>query len=416
MLVGAFASLAHTAAAGGAAFEAWKLEFHKSYATAQREAAAAAAYSANDARIVEHNRGISSYTLGHNAFSDMTSEEFRLAHVGGYDGAARSEQRSYDMTLLSESASLRAVNASLDWVARGAVTPIKNQELCGSCWAFSTVGSVEGAFAIAGHPLVALSMQQLVSCDHPQNDGCNGGLMADAFKWIETNPLCTYDDYPYGSGTGVSGACSTACTGVVSITGFTDVPGENGMLAAISKGPVSVAIEANEDVFHLYKSGVIDDASCGKNLDHGVLAVGFGNDPTTGLAYYKVKNSWGSTWGESGYVRLVRGKDQCGVADSASFPTGVTNSTPAAPTPAPGPPPVVYAVAALPSGSMANDEFAVQGDVSSALNGAVICLNGGQYTITKALAVSGMTTCYLYEATVRQIAAVGTTFIVGDCP
>ena len=411
MYAAAFASLAY-----GAAFEAWKVEFHKAYATAQREAAAAAAYSANDARIVAHNGKTSTYTLGHNAFSDMTGEEFRRAYVGGYDGAARSEQRSYDMALLSESASLRAGNASLDWVARGAVTPVKNQELCGSCWAFSTVGSVEGAFAIAGHPLVALSMQQLVSCDPPPDDGCNGGLMDNAFKWIESNPLCTYDDYPYASGTGVSGACSTACTGAVTVSGFTDVPGEDGMLAAISKGPVSVAIEADMDVFHLYKSGVIDDASCGIKLDHGVLAVGFGNDPTTGLAYYKVKNSWGATWGESGYVRLVRGKDQCGIADSASFPTGVTNSTPVVPTPAPGPPPTVYAIAALPSGSMSRTEFKVQGDVSGPLDGAVICLNGGQYTITKAVAMSGMTTCYLYEATTRQIAVVGTMFIVGDCP
>ena len=228
----------------------------------------------------------------------------------------------------------------VDWTTKNAVTPVKNQQRCGSCWAFSTTGSVEGAYAIASGTLTSLSEQDLVSCDHNGDQGCNGGLMDNAFKWIESNGLCTEDDYPYTSGSGITGTCKTTCKPAVTITGFTDVPqqDETALQSALAQQPVSVAIEADKSAFQLYKSGVLDSASCGTKLDHGVLAVGYGTDSASGKDYWKVKNSWGATWGESGYIRMVRGKNMCGIAMSASYPTGAKAAGPSPPSP-PGPTP-----------------------------------------------------------------------------
>jgi len=211
---------------------------------------------------------------------------------------------------------------SIDWVQKGAVTPVKNQQQCGSCWAFSATGATEGAYFVAGGELVSLSEQDLVACD-PVDQGCHGGLMDNAFKWIKTNGICLEKDYPYTSGAGILPAiCRKTCTPAVTITGHTDVPpkDEDSLKAAVSKQPVSVAVEADKNAFQLYKSGVLDNAACGTNLDHGILIVGYGTDGSKD--YWKVKNSWGASWGESGYLRMVRNKNQCGISQQASYPTG----------------------------------------------------------------------------------------------
>merc|ERR1719421_1001035 len=229
---------------------------------------------------------------------------------------------------------------SVDWEAKGAVTPVKNQGQCGSCWAFSTTGSVEGAFQIAGNPLTSFSEQDLVSCASSSgNQGCNGGLMDDAFKWIESNGIASEASYPYTSGSGQTGTCKSSVTAVAKVTGFQDVAqgNEAQLKSSIQAAPTSVAIEADKSAFQLYKSGVFDSATCGKKLDHGVLAVGYGTD--SGKDYYKVKNSWGASWGQQGYILMVQGKDMCGIADSASRPTGATPMGPTTPTPAPAPTP-----------------------------------------------------------------------------
>lgn len=211
----------------------------------------------------------------------------------------------------------------------GAVTPVKNQGFCGACWAFSTTGALEGAKFLRTGGLVSLSEQNLLDCDHTDL-GCNGGLMDNAFKFDEkSGVLCSEADYPYKA---KQGHCNTTCTDVPGtiVKTFLDVPPgkEKALLSAIALQPISVAIQADQYAFQFYKNGVITDTKCGErgNLDHGVLAVGYGSDLETQEPYYLVKNSWGETWGEAGYVRIGRDVNQtnqwgiCAIEKMASFP------------------------------------------------------------------------------------------------
>jgi C1A family cysteine protease len=309
------------------------------------------------------------YTLDHNQFSGMDSEEF--SQYLGYSNADGMLGRKFnpdkikktvDTTkclyncvnhhkevstlktiecvtgcLDSDKLMVESLPDSIDWSTKGAVTPVKNQGQCGSCWSFSTTGALEGAFYLKTGTLDSFSEQQLVDCDNRQNKenkgkdmGCNGGLMDNAFSWIErNNGLCTESSYPYESGTTkTGGSCKTTCEVVPGskITNFIDVTpkSDNDMMAALSQQPVSIAIQADQKDFQLYKSGVFT-GSCGTGLDHGVLAVGYGKSHD-GIDFYKVKNSWGTTWGDNGYILLGRGDEfnkgsgQCGMLLSASYP------------------------------------------------------------------------------------------------
>lgn len=317
-------------------WDLYKLTFDKTYETTDLEAARFAAFLANEATIVAHNAGTSTFTLGHNDFSDLSWSEFKAMYVSGMDSNPHLRRpKNYDLSMQG----VEAKADSVDWVTAGAVTPIKNQGQCGSCWAFSTTGSFEGAYQIATGSLVSFSEQQLVSCDKV-DDGCSGGLMENGLTWIKKNGgICTESSYPYTSGEGTTGTCKEKCSNVGTLKAYTDVtPSDEGALkTAVEKGPVSVAIEADKSVFQLYAGGVFTSAKeCGTSLDHGVLAVGYGTDGSND--YWKVKNSWGSSWGEKGYIRMERGADCCGIAMQPCYPTGVSSLGPA-PTPKPGPGP-----------------------------------------------------------------------------
>merc|ERR1719215_89343 len=293
----------------------------------------------------EHNQrfaaGEETYTMGANQFSHLTLEEFQALPIRGFAPA----QRSALPKMGSHVHSGKPAVSSIDWTTKGAVTPVKNQGQCGSCWSFSSTGGLEGQWEIATGSLKSISEQQLVDCSkNGGNAGCNGGLMDNSFEWYESKAAATENSYPY---TARDGSCkSSGFTTAVpqgGVTGYKDISDEAGLLDAVTNnGPVSVAIEADQSSFQGYSGGVLT-GNCGTQLDHGVLAVGFGS--SSGTDYWKVKNSWGASWGVDGYVLIQRGTNKCGIADGPpSYPT--VNGAPVPPppptpmpTPVPPPPP-----------------------------------------------------------------------------
>ena len=279
-------------------------------------------YAQNLAKIDAHNAANYSWTMSVNKFADLTADEFAAMYIGGLKSSRRSSLRGRSFPFVWNAT---ANPTSVDWEAKGAVTPVKNQQQCGSCWAFSTTGSVEGAWFLSNGTLPSLSEQQLVDCSTAEgNQGCNGGLMDYAFQYIIDNKgITTEDAYPY-TATGPNTCQAQGKPVAATLTSFVDVPAnsETALETAIVKQPVSVAVEADQSVFQFYSGGVMDSA-CGTQLDHGVLAVGYGVD--AGKEYYKVKNSWGADWGMKGYILLGRGakfnpSGQCGIQSDPSYP------------------------------------------------------------------------------------------------
>ena len=279
-------------------------------------------YYANVAKIDAHNEGNFSWTMDVNQFADLTAAEFKAQVVSG--SFRRGEQRNATVGVrgLWSRADLPA---SVNWTAAGAVTPVKDQAQCGSCWAFSTTGSVESAWFLAKGTLPSVSEQQLVDCSTAEgNQGCNGGLMDYAFEYIIKNKgITTEAAYPY-TATGPNTCVAAGKPVAATLSGYKDVPvnSETALETAIAQQPVSVAVEADQSVFQFYSGGVMDSA-CGTQLDHGVLAVGYGT--LGGKEYYLVKNSWGASWGANGYILLGRGakfnpSGQCGLQMAASYP------------------------------------------------------------------------------------------------
>jgi len=287
------------AAAMALRHEAWMAEHGRAYTDEAEKARRLEIFRANARMIDAFNAaGTHGHRLATNRFADLTDEEFRAARTG-YRPAAGSRAGRFRY----ENVSLADAPPSVDWRAMGAVTGVKDQGDCGCCWAFSAVAAVEGLNKIRTGRLVSLSEQELVDCDvYGEDQGCEGGLMDDAFQFIARR-----------------GGLASA-----SIRGHEDVPRNNeaALAAAVAHQPVSVAINGADPAFRFYAGGVLGGGDCGTELNHAVTAVGYGT-AGDGTRYWVMKNSWGASWGEGGYVRLrrgVRGEGVCGLAKLPSYP------------------------------------------------------------------------------------------------
>jgi cathepsin L len=285
--------------------------------------------------VAAHNAAGHSFTMALNAFADLTQAEFAATHLGlnpDLGGSLRPRALGAEVAPFRY-ANVSSVPSSVDWRAKGVVTPVKNQQMCGSCWAFSTTGAIEGINAIRTGKLISLSEQELVSCDTSKDMGCGGGLMDYAYDFVVKNGgIDSEDDYWYWS---VGLPCQTRKAKdrhVVTIDGHEDVPVNDA--AALKKAatgqPISVAICAPSSL-QFYSKGVVSDASCCSQLNHGVLLVGYADEAFPDGAHWIIKNSWGGSWGEQGFFKLAQASKSpegaCGVLKAASYPIkeGTTN-------------------------------------------------------------------------------------------
>ncbi|KAF8409888.1 hypothetical protein HHK36_002406 [Tetracentron sinense] len=301
-------------------FESWMSKHDKIYESIEEKLHRFELFKDNLKHIDETNKKVSSYWLGLNEFADLSHQEFKNMYLGLKSELPKRRESSQDFSYRDAG----DFPKSVDWRKKGAVTQVKNQGACGSCWAFSTVAAVEGINQIVTGNLTSLSEQELIDCDTSFNNGCNGGLMDYAFSFIVSNGgLHKEDDYPYHMEEGTC-AKEKEIQEVVTISGYEDVPAndEESLLNSLVHQPLSVAIEASDRNFQFYSGGVFS-GPCGTDLDHGVAAVGYGS--TNDSDYIIVKNSWGAKWGENGYIRMKRntGKSEglCGINKMASYPT-----------------------------------------------------------------------------------------------
>jgi len=298
-------------------FTEWKATHNKVYQNEEEHRYRLGVFHQNALFVAQHDPIAKGFTVALNEFADLTSSEF----VSIYNGMNVTKPVQHNLVATPVNAP-----ATKDWRKEGAVTGVKNQGQCGSCWSFSTTGSVEGRHFLNTGSLVSLSEQNLVDCSVAQgNQGCNGGLMDQAFTYIiQNNGIEKEANYPY-TATGPNQCQYNAAYKGATIRSYVDVNSgdENALMNAVgTQGPVSVAIDASHESFQLYTSGVYNEPACSsQQLDHGVLAVGYNSQ--SGSPYWIVKNSWGTGWGINGYIWMTRNSNnQCGIATAASYPTG----------------------------------------------------------------------------------------------
>ena len=281
-------------------FDAWLQKYNVKMASPEEEKYRLAVFTENYEKIQNHPAS-SSYKLGENQFMIITKQEFKAIHLGLKGDKPKAEKLHLN----------NGVTASdVDWRKKGAVNPVKDQAQCGSCWAFSTVGALEGADFLKNGELRSFSEQDLVDCSTSYgNQGCNGGLMDQAFSYVKDKGIASEASYPYKA---VDQKCKKS-TSIFSISGYTDVPSGDcdSLLNALNQQPVAIGVDAEE--WQFYSGGVFNN--CGSNLDHGVVLIGYESANNA----YIVRNSWGASWGESGYIRLSSG-NTCGICNTASYP------------------------------------------------------------------------------------------------
>eukprot|EP01084_Bolivina_argentea_P200358 342616_1 len=314
------------------AFKNWQMKFNKKYTDLSEESHRYNIFLNNWKMINNHNLySNKTYLLGLNQFGDLLPDEFRYQVHGHLGSCLKKSDKKNIRTNKNTNNNIdtSAAPTSIDWTninGKSYVTPIKNQGQCGSCWAFAVVANTESRHAIkynlTDDAILTLSEQQIVDCSTSNGDnGCNGGQINPAYNYIKsTHGLCTEKEYPY-LGTDHNKCKDNSCgTKYYPISGYTDATSDNevSMLQVVAQGPTTVCIEADQSAFQFYKTGVLD-GTCGTSTDHCVQVVGYGHASASNMDYWKVKNSWGTSWGMEGYVLICRNckkngnKGECGI-------------------------------------------------------------------------------------------------------